>query len=194
MSEYRTDEQRKFIAQNIYVCVTEYPHKLCSLVYWKYLSLKSNYRHINLIPNQKADKIPQTPGSFCCGSVVMNTTSIHNNAGSIPHLAQWFKVSGVAINCGAVWRCSLDPRLLWHRLSATAPIWPLVWELPYATGAAPKRQKQNKQTKTNSNLKCSLKSNPFSFISLPLKAQRAIPPGNISIADVCVAASDIISL
>jgi len=34
---------------------------------------------------------------------------------------------------------------LWHRLAAAALIGPLAWELPYATGAALK--KQNKQTK-----------------------------------------------
>ena len=32
---------------------------------------------------------------------------------------------------------------LWRRPAATAPIGPLAWEPPYATGAAPKRQKKN---------------------------------------------------
>ena len=36
--------------------------------------------------------------------------------------------------------CGWDPALLllwlWHRLAAAAPIQPLAWELPYATGAA----------------------------------------------------------
>ena len=40
-------------------------------------------------------------------------------------------------------RCSSDPALLWlwRRLVATAPILPLAWEPPYATGVALKRQK-----------------------------------------------------
>ena len=32
-----------------------------------------------------------TRGSSHCGSVVMNPTRIHKNAGSIPGLAQWVK-------------------------------------------------------------------------------------------------------
>ena len=34
---------------------------------------------------------------------------------------------------------------LWRRLVATAPIQPLVWELPYAVGAALKRPKKKKK-------------------------------------------------
>ena len=37
-------------------------------------------------PNQKAK-----PGSTCCGSAVMNPTSIHEDVGLIPGLAQWVK-------------------------------------------------------------------------------------------------------
>ena len=51
------------------------------------------------------------------------------------------------MSCGVGLRSGLDPALLWlwHRPAATALILPLVWELPYAMGAALKRQ--NKQTK-----------------------------------------------
>ena len=43
-------------------------------------------------------------------------------------------------------RCSSDPELLWLwcRPGATAPIWPLAWELPYAAGADLKRPKKKK--------------------------------------------------
>ena len=43
-------------------------------------------------------------------------------------------------------RCSLDPVLLWlwRRLAAVAPIWPLAWEPPYATGLALKRKTKQK--------------------------------------------------
>ena len=64
-------------------------------------------------------------GSSRHGSEEMILTN--KDAGSIPDLAQWVK----------------DPTLLWLwcRLSATALICPLAWELPYAEGAALKRQK-----------------------------------------------------
>ena len=50
------------------------------------------------------------------------------------------------MSCGVGLRRSSDPELpgLWQRLAAVAPVWPLPWELPYATGAAPKSKKQNK--------------------------------------------------
>ena len=58
-----------------------------------------------------------------------------------PHSVGW--ESGIAMSSGIIRRCGLDPALLWlwHRRAAVAPIRPLVWELPYATGAALKRQK-----------------------------------------------------
>ena len=34
---------------------------------------------------------------------------------------------------------------LWRRAAAAAPIGPLVWELPYAAGVAPKKKKKKKQ-------------------------------------------------
>ena len=37
---------------------------------------------------------------------------------------------------------------LWHRLAAVAPISPLVWEPPYAAGAALKSKKQKQKQKT----------------------------------------------
>ena len=67
-----------------------------------------------------------------------NPTRNHEVAGSIPGLAQWVKRSGVAVSCGVGSRLGSDPALLWlwRRPVATAPIRPLAWEPPYATGGA----------------------------------------------------------
>ena len=50
------------------------------------------------------------------------------------------------MSCGVGHRWGLGPALLWlwYKPAATAPIWPLVWEFPYAVGAALKIQKKKK--------------------------------------------------
>ena len=69
------------------------------------------------------------------GAAEMNPTSIREDAGLTPGLAQRVK----------------DPVLpwLWCRPAAAALIHPLAWELPYATGLALK----TKQNKTKSLFK-----------------------------------------
>ena len=57
--------------------------------------------------------------------------------------------SDVAVSCGVGRRRGLDPVLLWlwQRLAATAPIRPLAWDPPYATGAAQEKAKREKKKK-----------------------------------------------
>ena len=51
------------------------------------------------------------------------------------------------MSCGEGCRRGSDPVLLWlwHRLVATAPIQPLAWEPPYASGAALEKPKKAKK-------------------------------------------------
>ena len=53
------------------------------------------------------------------------------------------------MSCVAGRRHGSDPALLWlwHRPEATAPIRPLVWEPPYAAGAALEKGKKTKKKK-----------------------------------------------
>ena len=50
-------------------------------------------------------------------------------------------------HCGVGRRHGLNPSLLWlwHRPAAAAPIRPLAWKLPYAAGAALKKEKKRKK-------------------------------------------------
>ena len=86
-------------------------------------------------------------GSSYCGTAKMNPTSIHEDAGLIPDLAQWVGGSGIAMSCGVGRRGSSDPTLLglWCRLAAVAPIQLLSWELPYAVGATLFKKKKKKK-------------------------------------------------
>ena len=58
---------------------------------------------------------------------LMNLTSIHEDAGSIPWSCSVGWGSSVAVSCSVDHRCGLDPTLLWlwRRLVATALIQPL---------------------------------------------------------------------
>ena len=57
------------------------------------------------------------------------------------------------MSCGVGHGRGSDPALLWlwHRPLATAPIRPLAWKAPYATGAALKKAKRQKKKKKKRN-------------------------------------------
>ena len=83
---------------------------------------------------------------------LMNLTSIHEDAGSIPD-----PLSGLRIQCCCeLWCHGLDLALLWPwpRLVATAPIGPLAWEPPYALGEALKKTERPKKERKRKRKKC----------------------------------------
>ena len=81
-----------------------------------------------------------------------NPTGNHEVSGLIPAFAQWVKDPVLHVSCGVGRRCGSDPVLLWlwRRLVATAPIRPLAWEPPYASGGGPRKGKKTKKKKKNS--------------------------------------------
>ena len=86
-------------------------------------------------------RTPKT-GSSRGGSVERNPTSIHEDAGLIPRLAQG---SRVAISCSVGHRHISDSTLLWlwcRPAAATTPIQPRAWELhlPNAAGEPLKKK------------------------------------------------------
>ena len=84
-------------------------------------------------------------GCSHCGTAEMNPTSIHEDAGLIPDLTWW--VGDLALQTDLIGhRHSSDPMLLWLwcRPVAVVLMWPLAWELPYATGMALKAYIQTK--------------------------------------------------
>ena len=77
-------------------------------------------------------------GVSCGGTAETNPTRNHEVCGFDPWPSSVGYRFSVAVRCAVGHRHGLDPALLWLwcGLEAVAPIRPLAWESPYATGAA----------------------------------------------------------
>ena len=75
---------------------------------------------------------------------------------------------------------------LWCRLAATAPIWPLAWELPYAAGVALKSKTNKQKSRMQNEMKstmpfmCSPQTDPITLdiIYLPVFIKISMGPIN----------------
>ena len=85
--------------------------------------------HGTCLPVLKLNPFIKHLGSSRCGSVETSPTGIHEDAGSIPGLAQWVK------DLVLLW--------LWCRPAAAAQIQPPAREFPYAVGVALSLKKKN---------------------------------------------------
>ena len=129
-SPHHKGSESKYLGIIFYWSIEEWNHVTSLRCYWRGLDVQfkrqCRYTWINLHVHE----------SFCCGATETNPTSIHEEAGLIPGLLSGLRTRHCRELCYIGGRYGSDLALLWlwGKPAATAPIWPLVWELLYAMG------------------------------------------------------------
>ena len=76
------------------------------------------------------------------------------------------------MTCGVGHRHGSDPTWLWRRPASVAPIRPLAWEPPYATGVGLKKKNKNKTLESSGRILIH-QGNPELIITIAINDSKA---------------------
>ena len=144
----------KILEINLKILICIFILQINNMIKEKYIDKSVNKqanRKKETLTYQKHNKLKMPAFKKMCNLEfpwLMNRTRNHEVTGSTPDLTQWVKDLALLVSCGVGHRQGSNSGLLrlWLRPEATAPIWPLAWEPPYAEGAALEKTKKKVQS------------------------------------------------